>query len=242
MISAISTVFRAVIYQPLYNALVFLIGIVPAHDVGLAVIVLTVIVRLILYPLSRRAVESQLAMKKVAPEVEKVKAKYKKNSTEASQAIFALYKERDVHPFAGFGLTLIQLPILFALYWVFSRGGLPRVNPAELYSFVHIPSSVNMHFLGFVDMSAPHNIVLALLVALSQFLYTRLSMGRTEHDSPVEASLSGDMAKSFEFQARYVMPTMFGVIAFIVAAAAPLYWLTANIFMIGQEYFSGRRF
>jgi YidC/Oxa1 family membrane protein insertase len=242
MISAISFAFHAAIYQPLYNALVFLIGVAPSHDVGLAVIALTIIVRFILYPLSRRAIESQLAMKKVAPEVEVIKAKYKKNSTEANQAIFALYKERDVHPFAGFGLTLIQLPILFALYWVFSRGGLPQVNPAELYAFVHVPTSVNMHFLGLINMSMPHNIVLAVLVALSQFAYTRLSMGRTEHDSPVEASLSGDMAKSFEFQARYVMPLMFGVIAYVVAAAAPLYWLTANVFMIAQEYFAGRRF
>lgn len=230
------------VYQPLYNALVFLVGVIPSHDVGVAVIALTTLVRLVLFPLSRRAIESQLAMKRVAPEVEKIKAKYKKNSPEANQAVFALYKERDVHPFAGFGLTLVQIPILFALYWVFSRGGLPKVDVAQLYSFVHVPAAVNMSFLGLINMGAPHNVVLAALVALSQFVYTRLSMGRTEHDSPVEASLSGDMAKSFEFQARYVMPAMFGIIAYAVAAAAPLYWLTANLFMIGQEYVAGRRF
>lgn len=238
----ISTLFHAGIYQPLYNALVFLIAVIPTHDVGLAVIVLTIVARLILYPLSRRAIESQLAMKKVAPEVEAIKAKHKKNSPEASQAIFALYKEQGVHPFAGFGLTLVQIPILLALYWVFARGGLPKVDPAQLYAFVHVPAAVNMHFLGFIDMSASHNVALAVLVALSQYVYTRLSMGSNRHQSPVEESLSGDMAKSFEFQARYMMPAMFAVIAYFVAAAAPLYWLTANLFMIGQEYFSGRRF
>ncbi len=238
----IQSAFNAVIYHPLYNGLVFLIDHIPSHDVGIAVVVLTIIARIVLYPLSRRAVESQLAMKKVAPEVEKIKAKYKKNSPEASQAIFALYKERGVHPFSGFGLTLIQLPILFALYWVFANGGLPQVDPNALYSFVHVPDSVNMSFLGFIDMGAAHNIPLAALVAISQFVYTRLSMGKTEHDSPVEASLSGDMAKSFEFQARYMMPAIFGVVAYFVAAAAPLYWLTANLAMIAQEYFSGRRF
>ncbi len=242
MLSAISTTFHVLIYQPLYNGLVFLIGVVPAYDVGLAVIGLTIIARIALYPLSRRAVESQMAMKKVAPEVEAIKAKHKKNSPEQSKAVFALYKERGVHPFAGFGLTLIQLPILFALYLVFAHGGLPQVDASGLYSFVHVPASVNMLFLGLIDMGASHNIPLAILVALSQLVYTRLSMGKTEHDSPVEASLSGDMAKSFEFQARYIMPVMFGVISYFVVSAAPLYWLTANIAMIAQEYFAGRRF
>jgi len=241
----ISTLFRTAIYDPLYNGLVFLVGIIPTHDIGIAVILLTILVRIIIFPLSKRAVQSQMAMKKIAPEVEAVKAKYKKNSPEQSTAVFALYRERGVHPFASFGMVLVQLPVLFGLYWVFLRGGFPSVDPTLLYSFVHVPTSVDMHFLGFVDMGAAHNIILAGLVAVTQFIYTRLSMGpreKTPDGSPVEASLSGDMAKSFDLQARYVFPAMFGVVSYFVAAAAPLYWLTSNLFMIGQEYFSGRRF
>jgi YidC/Oxa1 family membrane protein insertase len=238
----IGYIFNLILYQPLYNALVFFVGVIPSHDVGIAVILLTVIVRIILFPLSRRAVDSQLAMKKIAPEIEALKKKYKKNSPELGQATFALYKERGVHPLAGIGLMLVQIPILLALYWVFARGGLPTIDARALYAFVHTPAAVNMHFLGVVDMGAKHNIVLAVLVALSQIVYTRLSMGKTTNDSPIEASLSSDMAKSFDFQARYMMPLMFGGIAYFVAAAAPLYWLTANIAMIAQEYFSGRRF
>lgn len=237
----IGNVFNLLIYQPLYNALVFLIGVVPSHDVGIAVILLTIIARVILFPLSRRAVDSQLAMKKLAPELEKIKAQHKKNSPEQSQAIFALYKKRGVHPFAGIGLTLIQLPILIGLYWVFARGGLPHIDAGALYSFVRAPVSVNMYFLAAIDMGAKHNIPLAILVALSQLVYTRLSMGKTTTDSPVEASLSSDMAKSFDFQARYMMPLMFGGIAYFFPAAAPLYFLTANLCMIAQEYISGRR-
>src|SRR3989344_2524982 len=106
----ISTVFHAVIYDPLYNGLIFLVGVVPSHDVGLAVIALTIVVRVILLPLSRRAVETQIAMKKVAPEIEKIKEKFKDNREEQGKAIFALYKERGVHPFASFGLLLPPLP------------------------------------------------------------------------------------------------------------------------------------
>lgn len=242
MFAAIGSAFNAVIYTPLYNGLIFLVGIIPTHDVGLAVIVLTIIVRFVLYPLSRRAVEAQLAMKKIAPEIDKLKEKYKDKPEELGRATFALYKERDVHPFAGFALTLIQLPILLGLYWVFARGGLPNIQLEHLYSFVPQPPTINMEFLGLIAMHSPHSIVLAVSSTVSQFIYTRLSMGPSEKSSPVEASLSGDMARSFEIQARYVLPLIVGVIGYSIAAAAPLYWTVSNLFMIAQEYFSGRRF
>lgn len=241
----IAAAFDAVIYNPLYNAVVFLVGALPTHDLGVAVIVLTILVRIILMPLARRAVETQRAMKQITPEVEALKKKYKKNSPEQSQAIFALYKERNIHPFASIGLTFLQLPVLFGLYWVFLKAGFPEINAAILYPFVHEPSVVNIHFLGFMDMTATHNIVLAILVAISQFVYTRLSMGPREvkpESTPVEASLSEDMAKSFDMQARYILPVTFGIISYFLAAAAPLYWTTANVFMIAQELAAGRRF
>jgi YidC/Oxa1 family membrane protein insertase len=240
----ISAVFHAIIYNPLYNGLVFLVSILPGHDMGLAVVALTIVVRIIIFPLSRRAVDAQLAMKKVAPEVEELKKKYKKNSPEQSQAVFALYKERGIHPFASIGLVLIQFPVLIALYWVFYRGGFPNVDAALLYPFVHAPAMVNMTLLGIVSMTS-RSIPLALLAAVTQYLYTRLSMGpreKTPDSSPVEASLSGDMAKSFDLQARYALPVMIGIIGYTVAAAAPLYWATSNTFMILQELAAGRRF
>src|SRR3989338_4254871 len=233
---------HAVIYEPLYNGLIFFVGVVPTHDVGIAIILLTIVVRIILFPLSKRAIESQIAMKTIAPEIEALKKKYKDNNAEQGKAMFALYKERGIHPFASAGMLLLELTVLFALYYVFWKGGLPHVDASILYSFVHVPEAVNMYFLGFVDMSAAHNIILALLVALSQLFYTRLSMGKKQNDSPIEASLSADLAKSFDFQARYVMPIIIGVIAYYVVAAAALYLFAANIFMIVQEYWAGRRF
>lgn len=238
----ISAFFHVTIYDPLYNGLVFLVNLVPSHDIGIAVILLTIVVRIILFPLSKRAVESQLAMKRVAPEVEELKKKFKNNSVEQSQAIFALYKERGVHPFAGLGLLLLQLPVLIALYFVFTKGGLHEVDVAILYPFVSTPPSINMEFLGVMNMAQNHNIILSVLAALTQLVYTRLSMGPRGEQTATEATLSSDMAKSFDLQARYVLPVMIGVISFTIAAAAPLYWVTSNLFMIGQEYLSGRRF
>ncbi len=239
----IGALFHTVIYAPLYNGLVFLVDIVPGHDMGLAVIALTIVVRVIIYPLSKRAVETQMAMKKIAPEVEELKKKYKKNSTEQNAAVLALYKERGVHPFAGIGLILVQLPVLLALYWVFARGGFPAVDSSTLYSFVHAPGSINMEFLGLINMAAAHSIPLVVIVVVTQFIYTRLSMGsRTAPNANIEASLSNDMARSFDLQARYVFPLIFGVVSYTVPAAAPLYWATSNVFMILQELWTGRRF
>jgi YidC/Oxa1 family membrane protein insertase len=240
----ISAAFHAVVYNPIYNALVFFVGALPTHDVGLAVIIVTLVVRVILYPLSRRAVVAQMKMKELAPAIDKLKAELKDKPDEQSRAILALYKEKGVHPFAGFLLLLIQLPVLFGLYFVFARGGLPNIHADLLYSFVHAPSAVNMEFLGFINMGQ-RSIVLAILAMLAQFLYTRLSMGPRGSATPVEAveaSFSTDMAKSFDLQARYMLPVIVGVIGFTIVAAAPLYWITGNLFMVGQELLAGRRF
>ena len=77
MFSAISGGFTAIIYRPFYNGLVFLIGLLPTHDVGVAVVIMTILVRFVLFPLSRRAVTAQLAMKKIAPEIEALKKNLK---------------------------------------------------------------------------------------------------------------------------------------------------------------------
>jgi YidC/Oxa1 family membrane protein insertase len=207
---------------------------------GLAVIALTIVARIVIYPLSQRAIHTQMAMKKIAPEVEKVKEKYKDNREEQGRAIFALYRERDVHPFASFGLILIQFPVLIGLYWVFYAGGLPQVDPTLLYSFVPIPAAINMEFLGLIDMGE-RSLLIAVLAGVTQLIYSRLSMGPRGSQTKAEATLSSDMAKSFDLQARYMLPVLIGVIGYTITAAAPLYWVTSNLFMIGQEFVAGRR-
>ena len=234
--------FFALVYDPLYNGLVYLVDIVPTHDMGVAVIFLTILVKVILLPLSRQAIRTQVAMRAVAPEIEAIKEKFKDKQEEQARAIFALYKERNIRPFASFFLILLQFPILFGMYWVFSKGGLPNVDPSILYSFVPSPESVRMDFLGSIDMSG-RSVSLAIAAGLTQLLYARLSMGprkpREKTDNP---SFSSDMAHSFDLQARYVLPLVVAGIAYTVSAAIPLYWTTSNLFMLVQELAMGRRF
>lgn len=234
-----SALFHSLVYNPLYNGLVFLVDVVPAHDVGIAVVLLTIAVRIILFPLSRRAIITQTAMREVAPEIEKLKEKHKDKQEEQARAIFALYREKNIRPFSSFFLVLLQLPILFGLYWVFWKGGLPAVDTELLYSFVPVPPSVNMHFLGIFDMGG-RSIILAFFAGVTQLIYARLSMGpRKPHTG--EVSFSSDLARSMDLQMRYVLPIMIGGIAYTVSAAVPLYWITSNTFMIVQELVSGAK-
>src|SRR3989344_2202847 len=235
--------FSAFIYEPLYNGLTYLVDVVPAHDIGIAVVILTIVVKIILFPLSRQAIRTQAAMRSIAPDVEAIKTRLKDKQEEQAKAIFALYKERGVRPFSSFLLILVQFPILFGLYWVFWKGGFPDVDSSLLYSFIPFPESVNMKFLGLVDMRE-RSIILAVLTGITQYTYTRLSMGPRKPPAPKEdkPSFSSDMARSFDLQARYVLPLIFSGIAYTLAAALPLYWTTSNLFMIAQELAMGRRF
>lgn len=238
----LSYLFSMLIYDPLYNGLIYLVDVVPAHDMGLAVVILTVAVKVILFPLSRQAIRTQAAMRTIAPEIEEIKKHLKDKQEEQARAIFALYRERGVRPFSSFLLILIQLPILIGLYWVFWKGGLPNVDLSLLYSFVSSPDTVNMEFMGFIDMGE-RSIILALLTALTQYLYTRLSMGpRQPRPAETSPSFSGDMARSLDLQMRYVLPLFIGGIALTLASAVSLYWTASNLFMILQELAMGRRF
>lgn len=234
--------FHTFIYAPLYNGLIYFVDVVPAHDVGIAVILLTIVVKIILYPLARQAIRTQAAMRAIAPEIEAIKTRLKDKREEQARAIFDLYKARGIRPFSSFLLILLQFPILFGLYWVFWKGGLPSVDPTLLYSFVPTPPAVNMEFLGVINMGE-RSILLALCTGVTQYIYTRLSMGpRIPAPQKTDASFSSDMARSFELQARYLLPIIFAAIAFTLAAALPLYWTASNVFMILQEFAMGRRF
>ena len=162
-----------VFYQPLYNAFVFLINVAPGANVGIAIIFLTIAVRIALLPLSHKSVVSQAKMRTIAPHVDKVKEQYKDNKQEQARKIMELYKEHGVNPFSGCLLLLLQLPIIFALYFVFFKG-LPDLKTDILYSFVVHPGTISMVFLGIVLSSK--SMVLAVVAAVTQYYQIKLSV------------------------------------------------------------------
>src|SRR3989344_606433 len=162
----LSQVWNTVLYEPLLNALAFLVSVIPGGDIGFAVIILTVAVKLILLPLSHRSIASQAEMQMLQPELNKIKESGA-SKEEQARATFELYKKHKVNPFSGCLLMLLQIPIIFALYYVFLKG--ISFEAGYLYSFVHVPDSVNTMFLGLVDITAK-SAPLAVLAGVSQFL------------------------------------------------------------------------
>lgn len=218
----------------MYNGLVFLMDILPGADAGIAIIILTVIVKLILFPLSKKSVQTQLKMRKLEPAMKEIKEKYKDKQEQAKKTM-EFYKKEGVNPFAGFLLILIQLPIIFALYKVFYSSGLPAISTELLYSFVKIPESVNINFLGLVNI-AGKSIVLALIAGITTYLQVRFSMPVVPKKSPDgKRSFQEDFARSMSIQMKYIFPVIAFFISWSISGAIALYWITSNLFAIGQE-------
>jgi YidC/Oxa1 family membrane protein insertase len=232
--------FTTVFYQPLYNGLIFLMDLLPWADAGVVVILFTIIVKLILFPLSIRSVKTQLKMKQIEPQLQELKTKYKDNREEQARKTLELYRANDIHPFAGFFLILIQLPILFALYKVFYATGLFVPDLSLLYSFVEAPSAINPNFLGILDISKS-SIWLALIAAVSQYFQVKFSLPPPKPKT-ANSSFQDDLARSMSLQMRYILPAFIFFIAWKLAAALSLYWITSNLFMIAQELYIRRRY
>jgi YidC/Oxa1 family membrane protein insertase len=231
--------FNTVIFNPLYNGLVFLIDIVPGGDVGVAVILLTLLVKFILFPLSKKAIKTQIAMRVVEPELNRIK-KTVKDKQEQARQMMALYKEKGMNPLSSILLILVQLPVIIGLYWVFYKGGFPEINIDILYAFVPAPTTVNMQFLGLIDM-AGKSVLLALIAGVAQFIQARLSL---PVPAPRQAGdgFKEDLARSFNIQMRYVLPVVIAGVAYMISAAVALYWAVSNIFTIGQELLVRRKY
>ncbi len=234
--------FQTFFYDPLYNALVFIINHIPGGDVGLAAIILTCLVKIVLFPLSKQASRTQIKMKLVEPELAKIKEKYGENKEEFARKTMEFYKQNNLNPFASFFLILIQLPIIIALANIFYRGGLPTINPTILYSFVHVPQHINTMFLGLIDVTQK-SFILSLLAGLAQFVQIRLSVPANAPVNRAEGSkgsFAEDLSRSMNTQMRYVMPVFLFFISLFVSGAVALYWITGSLFMIGQELYFRR--
>ena len=235
-----SYLFNTALYNPIYNLLVFLIDHIPGGDVGLAVIFLTIIVKLVLFPVSLTAVRTQMKMRLVEPELKKVQEDYKDKKEELALKTFEIYKKNKINPFSSIIVLFIQIPVIFALYFAILKG-LPVIKTNILYSFIPAPQNINMHFLGLVDVSKSKVFILALIAGITQFFQARLAMptpikSKTDTDSK-EISFKDEMMKGMHIQIRYVMPLFTFFIAYSLISVVAIYWTISNLFAIGQEYY-----
>ncbi len=234
-----SYLYHHIIFNPLYNILVGIFDVFPWVDAGIAVILLTLIVRVILYPLSKKSVLTQVRMRQIAPMLEKIKEE-NKNPEEQAKKTLALYKEQGVNPFSGIFLILLQLPVIWALYRIFLHAGFPSVDASLLYSFVHVPELIKIEFLGLFDITKK-NAILALLAAATTYYQLHLASGKMPAPSS-KNSFGNDLAKSMQTQMKYFFPILVFFIAYKISGVIALYWLTTNLFTIAQELWIQKKY
>jgi len=208
-------------------------------NLGIAIIILTVIFRLILFPLSKKQIKTQIKMKEIQGPLEELKKKYKDKREEMGRAMMGLYKKYEINPFSGLLLLIIQLPLLIGFYYVFLRAGLPEINMDLMYSFVPQPEYMNTTFLGFIDMTAKSPI-LAAIAGIAQYFQMKLLMPKTQKKNGGKGQMMNDVMKGVQGQMTYVMPIIMVFIAYSFGAIVALYLVVSNIFSLCQELYIRR--
>ena len=234
-----SYIWHTFFFDPVYNGLVFFIDIIPGGDVGIAIICTTIVVKVILLPLSIKAAKTQVVMREIEPKLKKLREEIE-DKQEQARAMMDIYKEAGVNPFASIFQLFLQIPIIIALYLsVYSGGGvaLPDINTDLLYRFVPEPQTVSMLFFGFIDIAA-RSLPLAFLAGLTQFFHAQLSIPKPEPKKDGEApDFKADFGRTMQTQMRYVMPAIIFVVAYTISAAIALYFTVSNLAAIAQELY-----
>ena len=230
------TLYTEILYRPLFNLVVLLYNIIPGDDFGVAIIVLTALVRLVFLPLTIKTVLSQRALSKINPKIKEINEIYKNDSAAQSAAILKLYKDNNVNPIAGCLPLIIQLPILIALYRVFIDG-FKAQNLGLLYGFVNNPGSIKEMFLGIINITKP-NFILTLLAGLLQFLQAR-QMASINNNQDTGANK--EMA-ALNSQMLYFFPILIIIIGWNLPAGLMLYWITTTVLSIAEQVYIKHRY
>ncbi len=203
-------------------------------DLGLAIIFLTILIRLILLPIFYKNTKDQLKMLKIKPEIEKIQKEYKDDKQKLGLALMEVYQKNKINPFSSFLLIIIQIPILIALYRLFS------------YEISNLGFD-NLNFLGLINLKE-NNLFLAFLAGLTQYWQTKImfKMSKTnslknEKENEINKNNINDFKeifnKSLNHSSLYFMPLFTFLILNSLPSGLGLYWTVSNIFSVGQQYF-----
>jgi len=231
--------FNIVLYQPLFNGLIVLYQYLPGNDFGIAVIVLTILIRLALYPLGVKGIKIQKTMSELQPKIKEIQEKFKDNKQEQAKATMELFQKEKVNPFSGCLPILVQLPILIALYRVFWKGLQPE-QLVYIYSFIPSPEAINPYFLGIINLAEPC-IFLAFLAGILQFFQTKIiSPKKQKNKKTISKSKNKDQMAGLQDmmskQTLYFFPIFTVIILWTMPSAIGLYWIVFTLFAIIQQY------
>lgn len=227
----IADIFNQALVFPLLNLLVFFYHYIP--DIGIVIILLTVLVRLLLLPSFHKSLKHQKALQDLQPKMNEIKERYKDDKEQQARATMELYSVHKVNPLSSCLPLLIQLPILIALYQVFIQS-LNGEALRGIYSFVTVPESIDPMFLGLINLK-DRNIWLPVLAAVLQYFQGRMMLSK-------QPSANGDaMSKMMSMQTMYLFPILTLVIGLQFPAGLTLYWVVTTLFGLGQQYYILRK-
>lgn len=227
--------FDLLFYQPVLNLLVSLYNNIPGHDFGVAIIILTVLIKIVLYPLSQHTIKSQKGLQELQPKIDQIKQQYKGDKEGMAKATMELYREHKINPFSSCLPLLIQLPFLFAVFRVFQNFE-KNLDVSLLYSFVSKPDLANgLKFMQVIDLSKP-NIVLAVLAGAAQFWQTKMLMTK-QPEIKAPAAQDENMAAIMNKQMTYMMPIITVVIGVSLPGGLTLYWFIFSLLSALQQLY-----
>ena len=227
--------FNTFLVHPLFNILAAIYALIPGHDFGVAIILLTILVRLALWPLIKKQLHSQRALQKLQPEIIKMKEKAKGDKQKENEMLLELYKERGINPFASLVPVLIQLPLFLALFVVLKD----IIKPGEIAHLAYEPikqlgaikaiiadgGSFKPTLLGIIDLSKSSP-VLAVLAGIAQYFQTKqLAPAKTTGDSQAAAMASMTI----------IFPFLTAFIGLSLPAALALYWVVTSVVAVIQQ-------
>lgn len=255
-----SQIWHILLYQPILNAIIFLYKVL-FNNLGLAIVALTLFVRILLIPLMNPQLKSAQKMAELAPALKKLKEKYKDDKKGFAQAQLQLYKEKGINPAAGCLPQILQFIILISLYQVFNQVIKPdgvevikKINES-LYSFVKLSTDtvLNMRFL-YLDLSKPDLIkipglvaipgVFVILATVFQFLSSKMMapvVKKEEKLAQKTETKSDDMATAMQKQMLYLFPVMTLIFGYTLPSGVMIYWFIFSFFSFGQQYFINRQ-
>jgi len=215
--------FNAYIYQPILWLLIFIYQNLSFGDLGLAIIILTVLVRVVLLPIFYKGARDQTIIQKIQPHVKKIQLDHKDDKERQAKELMDLYKKHRVNPFSSILFLIIQLPIFIALFRVFTK---------EVGSSVFISHT----FLGLLDLSTG-SVMLAIVAAAIQYFQTRMMLA----SKPDSDSQKKDVIAGNQKMMMYLGPVLTLIVLFNLPSAIGLYWTVSNVFSVGQQFFINRK-
>lgn len=230
----ISQIYHTILYQPIFNLLVFFYNIIPGHDLGIAILLITIVLKIILHPFSVKSIKAQKMLQELQPKLTDLKTKYKDNPQELTKQTMELYKREKISPFSSCLPLLIQFPILIAVYQVFRQGLANNQNLAILYPFVSNPGSINNISFGILNL-AKSNIILAVLAGLAQFWVSKMLI--TKKQPHVPGAKDENMTAIMNKQMLYFMPIMTIVIGISLPGGLTFYWLITTLLTGLQQWY-----